>query len=299
MPTPSELVTNAFAQANAYANIHREQLESFTNALNDAVQSAPLTSITFTPIADPGVFTVAPYEEPEEYSSTLSTSITTAINTRMAGGTGLAPANETAIWDRARERELSTAQANIDQVTRDVEAMGWMLPPGILVEGIRREQRAYYDKSSGLSRDIAIKQAELEQSNMQKIIDQAISFEGVIANINLQRSQKALDTYRANIDRFRAEVDQDVKHWETQIRQYEAQITYTLSAEKMNAEIIRANSSAVLDAAKVGAQVYSQLTASAYSLIHASASVSASAGNSVSYSYSNDTATAPPSITAV
>ena len=299
MPTPSELVTDAFAQAQSYANTAQTQLTAFTAALNAAVQNAPLTSITFAPIADPGVSTVTPYVAPQEYSSGLTEALTTNLTTRLAGGTGIDPATEAAIWDRARERELATRQANIDQITRDSEALGWTLPPGVLFDAVARETRAYHDGAATASRDIAIKQAELEQANLQKSFDQAVAFEQFLADILAKRAQVSLDTFRADVERFVAEVSQDVKHWEAQIKQYEAQITYTMNSEKLNTEIIRGNLNASLDAAKVGAQVYAQLVASAYSLIRASASVNAGATNSVSYSYSNDTATAPASVTAV
>jgi hypothetical protein len=299
MPTPSELVTEAFATAQSYASNAQGSLTTFTNLLNQALTVTPLIDVSFEPVNDPGSATPAPYVPPSTYSSTLLTNLTGALNTRIAGGTGLAPADEAALWDRARERELATAQAAIDQVTRDAEALGWALPTGWTVDAVRRETRAYYDKSAEVSREIALKQADLEQSNIQKTIDQGIQLETAIADIAYKRTAVTVDQYKAEIMRFEAEVSQDVKHWEAQIKQYEAQITYTLNAQKLNAEITRANASSILDAAKVGAQVYAQLTASAYSLIHASASVSAGASNSVSWSYSNDTATAPSSVTSV
>jgi hypothetical protein len=299
MPTPSELVTDSFAQAHTWVNEHRTQLASFITALNDAVQLAPLTDIAFNPIADPGTFTVAPYEAPADYASDLSTQAKTTLTTRLAGGTGLDPSVEGAIWDRARERELAAHQATIDQVTRDSEALGWQLPPGVLVDSIRRETVAYFDKSAGISREVAIEQARLEQTNLRETLSQAITLEQMLADVNVKRSQVALDTYRANIQRFVAEVEQDVKHWEAQIKQYEAQITFTLTAEKTQADIIRGNSNALLEAAKTGAQVLAQLTASAYSIIKASAQVDAGSRMSVSYQYSNDTLTAPPAVTSV
>lgn len=51
-----------------------------------------------------------------------------------------------------------------------------------------------------------------------------------------------------------------------------------------------------LEAAKVGAQVYAQLTASAYGMAHASAGISSSAGFGINYSYSNDTSAAAPTV---
>lgn len=299
MPTPSDLVTSAFSQANTYASNATALLKTFTDKLNTAVQLAPLVDVTFNPPADPGADTVAPYTPPADYSSSLMTSLASLLTTRLAGGTGLVESVETAIWDRARDREVASAQAAIDDVTVQAEALGFELPPGVLNDGIRRETRAYYDKVSGLSRDIAVKQAELEQDNMQKSIEQVSQYENVLSEIIARRSTVTLDAYKADVLRFQAQVDQDIKRWEAQIKLYEATEMYVLEGQKISTEIVRANLATVLEAAKTGAQVYAQLTASAYSLIHASASVAGSASTGVSYSYSNQTLNAPSAITSI
>lgn len=310
MSTPNELVSEAFAQARTYANDAQSKLTDFTNALNAALQLAPTVDVSFTPIPSPGAETppsnMPTYTPPAAYTSSLLDTLLTTLNTRLAGGTGLAPSVEAAIWDRARDRELATAQAAIDEVTAQAESLAFELPPGVLNDGIRRETRAYYDKSSTFSRDVAVKQAELEQTNMQQTIEKAISYENTLSEILQRRTQVAVDVFRtqilgfqAEIESFRAQVDQDVKFWEVTIKQLEAQRDYVLQGQKINADIIHANLATVLDAAKAGAQVYAQLASSAYSLIHASASVGATANEQVSYSYSNDTTDAVPPVTSI
>lgn len=299
MPTPSELVTDAFSQAKLYVNDARTQLALFTAKLNESVQTAPLVEMTFQPVEAPTAATVPDYVAPEPYTSTVLATLTSTLLTQLAGGTGLPASVETAIWDRARERESAAAQAAIDTALREAEALGYELPPGVLVDSIRRETRAYFDKASTISRDVAIKQAELEQTNMQRAIEQATTFETSLADIISKRASLSLEQFKALVARFQAEVDQEVKRWETQIKLYEAQVNYALAGQRINSEVIRANLATVSDAAKIGAQVFAQLTASAYGLIRASASVSASASNSVGYSYSNDTQSAPPPVTAV
>lgn len=54
-----------------------------------------------------------------------------------------------------------------------------------------------------------------------------------------------------------------------------------------------------LDAAKVGAQVHSQLTSSAYGMVHAQAQISAGADTRVSYSYGGDVSGAVAPVTAI
>ena len=68
---------------------------------------------------------------------------------------------------------------------------------------------------------------------------------------------------------------------------------------KINGDFAIQTNNARMDAAKAGAQVYAQLTSSAYSMIHANASVSGTSSSSttVGYSYSNDTTSAVSPIT--
>lgn len=299
MTSPSEFVADAFALAQSYVNSAQAQLSSFTSALDAAIQTAPTLDIVWEPVAAPGASTVGPYTPPGEYSSSVTGALAGNLVDRMAGGTGIDAAVEVQIWDRARERELATRQANIDQISRDSEALGWGLPPGVLVDAIARETRAYHDGAATFSRDVAIKQAELEQVNLQKVFEQAVSFEQMLGDILVKRASVSLDTFRADVQRFEAEVGQNIKHWETQIKQYEGIQNYTLQAGRINSDIVRGNMNANLEAAKVGAQVYSQLVAAAYNLINASASVSGNSQMSVSYSYGNDTVDQPPAIVSI
>lgn len=435
-----------------------------------------------------------------EYASTLLSTLKAQLQQRLSGGSGLAPAVEQAIWDRARSRETTIAQANQDEVMRASEAFGFHLPTGVLAAQLRGAQQDYYDKLSGLSRDVAIKQAELEQENLKQTIAQGMELEGRLIDysykleamsfesakvyaenaiqihnamldefksllsayqtyaqaydsiikaelakvdvfkallageqtkaeinkslvqqyvaeidagmsqvkifeaevgaakvlmeleqikvaasgeqikayvaqingetakveaskvaieaetskltsykikadvftaktgvqaekarlglglLNAQASIKAqqwdgykakvgaesermralgmqssaqMDGYRVGAAAVEATAGMHTKVWETKIKDYEASQSIVLQAGKINTDAIIATNNARLDASKVGAQVYAQLTSSAYSMIHASAGVSASGGTSVSYSYSNDTASTAPTITSV
>lgn len=433
-----------------------------------------------------------------EYASDLLTALKAKLLERMSGGTGLPDAVEQALWDRARSRETKIAQANMDDIGRMGEAFGYPLPSGVLTAQLRQAQQEYYDKLSGLSRDIAIKQAELEQSNLREtiasgmqleaqLIDysfklESLTFEaaskyaenaiaiynaqveqfkallqgyqtyaaayktlidGELAKVEVYKAQLAgeqakadvnrslVEQYKASIeaglsqvrifeaqigaaktlveveqikisaageqikaytaqvnaetakveaykaqveaestkvdvykvkaeafsakanaqaekaraelarytglwqakasewDGYRAQVnaegariqalgqqsnalldsyrigaaaisataEMNTRIWETEIKNYEAGKEVVIQAGKVNSDNVIATNNARLDAAKAGAQVYAQLTASAYSMINASASVSAGGSTSVSYSYSNDTTGAAPTLT--
>lgn len=54
------------------------------------------------------------------------------------------------------------ALAREQEVMRTAEELGFPLPSGVLAGLLADAGREFHDKLSGLSRDIAIKQAELE-----------------------------------------------------------------------------------------------------------------------------------------
>lgn len=435
-----------------------------------------------------------------QYASALLDALKAKLVERMAGGTGLSPAAEQAIWDRARSRETTVAQANQDEVMRASEAFGFQLPTGVLAAQLREAQQGYYDKLSTLSRDVAIKQAELEQENLKQTISQGMELEGklvdysykmeqltyetaktyadnaiqvynaaveqykallggyqtyasaykaiidseltkvevykaqlageqtkaqinsnlvqqykaqveagmsqveiyraqvgaaqtlvqleqakigaageqiraYVAQINVETSkveaykatvqaeatkievykaqtqaysaksaaqaEKAraqiswygalaqakaaewdgwkakvagetarvqalgtqsnvlVDGYRAGAAAAEAQGNISARMWESNIKQYEAGQLAVIQTAKINGEFAIQTNNARLDAAKTGAQVYAQLTSSAYGMVNASAGVSASSGTSVSYSYSNDTTAAAPTLTMI
>lgn len=155
------------------------------------------------------------YARGPEYASALLDNLKAVLNERIKGGTGLNPAVEQAIWDRARSRETQTALANEAEVMRNSEALGFQLPSGVLAAQLREAQQNYYDKLSGLSRDVAIKQAELEQENLKQTIAQGMQLEGQLIDYSLKLEQMTFDAaktaaenaiqiYNGQVEKFKA-----------------------------------------------------------------------------------------------
>jgi len=140
------------------------------------------------------------YARGAEYASTLLATLKASLVQRMAGGTGLAPAVEQAIWDRARSRETKIALANEAEVMRTSEAMGFQLPTGVLAAQLRGAQQDYYDKLSGFSRDVAIKQADLEQENLKQTIAQGMELEGRLIDYSYKLEQLTFEDAKAMAD---------------------------------------------------------------------------------------------------
>lgn len=150
-----------------------------------------------------------------EYASTLLTTLKATLNTRMAGGTGLNPAVEQAIWDRARSRETETALANEADILRTSEAAGFALPTGVVAAQIREAQQDYFGKLSILSRDVAIKQAELEQDNLKHTIDAGMALESKLIDYSYQLE-------RLTFEAAKNQADNAIQIHNAQVEQYKA-----------------------------------------------------------------------------
>lgn len=183
----------------AGVNLHEDWLTKFDN-----IPTLDLVSPT------PYSYALGP-----EYASTLLTNLKATLNARMAGGTGLSAAVEQAIWDRARSRETSIALANEADILRTSEALGFPLPAGVIAAQTRDAQKGYYDKLSGLSRDVAIKQAELEQENLKQTIDAGMALEGKLIDYSYQlerltfeaakeQADNAIQIYNARVEQYKA-----------------------------------------------------------------------------------------------
>lgn len=155
------------------------------------------------------------YTRGPEYASALLDALKAKLAERIAGGSGLSTAVEQAIWDRARDRETSVAQANIDQIARSSEALGFQLPAGTLAQQLRDAEKNYFDKLSELSRDVALKQADLEQQNLRETITSGIQLEGQLVDYSWRLeqlsfesskayAQNAIDLYNAAVEQYKA-----------------------------------------------------------------------------------------------
>ena len=146
---------------------------------------------------------------------TYDTALLGTLNSRLAelvGGaaSGLSPAVEDAIWQRGREREALLAQDAVGEATRMFAGRGFSIPGGTLARIVQQALQDANGRASALSRDVMIKQAELEQSNFQFAFNTAMQLESrLIEHFNAVQN-RALDaakfTFQALIQIFQARV---------------------------------------------------------------------------------------------
>jgi hypothetical protein len=150
------------------------------------------------------------WREPE-YVGQVSPEVQAVLEAMLAGGTGIPVATETAIWERARDREAQSAEAGIVAATEEWAARGFSYPPGRLNGQVIALRDAANEKLNGVSREVAIKQADLEQANRQFAVTAGINFEQLFVNIFL-----AVTGRNFEIAKFQVE---------TQIQVYNLQVT--------------------------------------------------------------------------
>lgn len=199
-----------------------------------------LDDIPTLSLLQPAPFTYSPGAK---YASQLLDNLKATLNARIHGGTGLAPAVEQAIWGRAQDRETAVALAREQEVLRGAEALGFPLPSGVLAGQLADARREYHDKLAGLSRDIAIKQADLEQQNLKDTIQSALQLETSLMDDAYKLEMLAFEASKAAADNAIAAHNAALEHFKALLdgyRAYAAAYDTVVRAELNKVEVFKA-----------------------------------------------------------
>ena len=166
------------------------------------------------------------------YTDQLLTDLKAQLDAWVNGAaTGLAPAIEQAIWDRDRSREIVASQRKIGESIRSFAMRGFTKPPGALNLDIQQALQDSQGVVSSASRDVMIKQADLEQSNRRFAFETAWKVEEGLITYQNQISQRAFETAK-----FAQQVGIDIFH--ELVGRYTAQVqAYAATVEAYKAEI--------------------------------------------------------------
>ena len=316
------LVSSGFTQAQSYANSAYAAATGFLAQLQNAalaLDNIPNVDVNLNALTlDISVFdaligtapvapanTVAFTEIP--YSSTYLTNLITQLDSWVTGAaTGLPPAVEQAIWDRERARTTAAAGAKGQEALRSFAIRGFTKPPGALSVELQDATQELQDAVITSSREQAIKQADLEQSNRRFAIEQAWKVqEGLIAYTN-QKMNRVLEVVK-DIHSFVTQVYQgQIQAYGTQAQVYtaktnaavsvfRAQTDMEIAEANIRIESVKANiqkmiqqANILIEAMKAGSQVAAQLAASALSAVNLSAGMHTNSSNSASNSTSGN-----------
>jgi len=116
------------------------------------------------------------------------------------GGTMINPQVEADIWNRDLERNEQALQDAVDKLTAQWAKLGWSMPDGLLAGNILGVNNEYMNKKLDRSREIAVKQAELEQAGMFKSLEIAISLEKVLIDNLNDYARRVLETSKTTAE---------------------------------------------------------------------------------------------------
>lgn len=199
----------------------------------------------------PELTVVAPtpltYVPEDHYSSATLTLLKAELTDRIQnGGTGLNPAVETMIWDRGREREARTMRDQLDSLEQ-MESLGYALPPGVWLDARLKIATENAYANMGLSREIMIKQAELELQNVLAALQQVGQLEEQLIQYTNQREQRAFEAYRYMTEASISIYNAKVQAYSAYLEAYKTKVTIftaQVQAEMAKVEAYKAQVSA-------------------------------------------------------
>lgn len=158
-------------------------------------------------IVVPNVF--VNWSEPT-YASELLDELQGKVRGMMAGGTGLPPAVEDALFARARERGSVETQRAVQEAVDAWAGRNFSMPPGMLAKqaSVIREQGRL--NAAELNRDVMTQAAQWEIENIRFAVQQGMALEQLTANIFENAAKRMFEVARfqaeAQINVFNAQV---------------------------------------------------------------------------------------------
>lgn len=184
----------------------------------------------------------------------------------MEGGSGFSGDVERAVLERAKDRDLGEYRRVRDAAWADAADRGFTLPTGALLAAQARARQAASDNIARANTEIVIKQAELEQQNLQftistslnlrqSILSAMLGFHGNLVQINGQALDYAktvaallVEAYNTQVKAFSAQLDA----WRAEAAVYETRLKGALALiDLYKAEIDALQALTQVDVARV------------------------------------------------
>ncbi len=138
------------------------------------------------------------------------------------GGTGLSADVEAAIWARGLEREGQQLEDSSDNILSMWAKKGFSLPDGMLAHSLSEIQKEYMNKKIDRSREIEIKQAELEQANLFKSLELSIGLAKELIGLLISYEELVFKGQEATARFANEYIDLQIKTYMSMVEAYKA-----------------------------------------------------------------------------
>lgn len=202
--------------------------------------TAPVVDMpTFTAI-EPTDDLVTPTTQFEFYEAAYESTLLDPLKAKLLadltdGGYGIETADEVALFNRERDREVELALTRIEDAGRGMAARGFPLPPGELSIHMDRAWQDMQDKVSGVSRDITLQRNKLFVENRQFTIEQTKGVEQILIGFHNSIQERALNVARATVEMSVLLYNALIERYKSRWQGYQAQAA--VFAEKIRAQL--------------------------------------------------------------
>jgi len=162
------------------------------------LKTSPVISLDYsTPVKPTDVNPVLGYSE-TPYTSEMWLDLFTKVHDGLLeGGTGLGAAVEAGLWTRARERQRVENEDAYLKATRELGARGITFPQLALRSIEQRMAAEVLRQNTVINAEIAIKQAELAQTNTNFLIERAVQLEQILREFHQNSGRLSLEAKKA------------------------------------------------------------------------------------------------------
>jgi|GEM_PF-3218694 len=218
------------------------------------------------------------------------------------GGSGINPIVERQIWARDRDRITQEYTAQESDILGSFAARGFPMPPGAAMGAVQKTRAEAAAKIAGASRDLAIKQMDMEIENVRFAMDKAIglyattmdaardymaALAGTSGNVT-QLLPSVTDSQSRLISAASGFYQSRIAAQELRLKAAMPNGEWQQQAAMRNLDAQTAASSSKVAAAVEAAKALANQAAAMLNALHVSSSTSASGSHGVSYSYSGE-----------
>ena len=177
------------------------------------------------------------------YTTEILDEVLVKIRDLWSGGSGIPPAVEQAMVERAHSREDMTANREIASVDEEFSMRGFTMPTGMQAARVDQLRQDLAIKKLGLNRDLTIEFAKWQIENIRFGVEQAIAAENVYVNLFNNMAERTFVAARFQVESQISVYNAQVSLFNARMQAYqiEASVFDTLvRAEMTKVEVFKA-----------------------------------------------------------
>jgi len=138
----------------------------------------------------------------------------------LQGGTGLNPAVENAIYERARDKNTAEARRVRESAMREAAANGFTIPSGATLAIIRQARQDGADNNARAAGEIVVQQAEMEQKNLQFAVTTSAGLRTALLNAAMGYHQNLISINGQSLEYAKTVLSSIIEVYNTAVKAF-------------------------------------------------------------------------------